>query len=47
MRKISFVSFRQACMNCHKKDVMIGYPAIQKRITDDTEKICGAKPESA
>jgi hypothetical protein len=34
-------------MNCHKKDDMIGYPAIQKRITDDTEKTCSAKPESA
>jgi len=33
-------------MNCHKKDVRIGYSTIQKRITDDTEKTCGAEPDA-
>ena len=34
-----FVSFRQACMNCNKIYVTIGYPTIQKRITDGAEKL--------
>jgi hypothetical protein len=33
------VSFRQACMKCIRKNVMIGYPTTQKRITDGAEKL--------
>ena len=40
------VSFRQACMNWHKKGVMIGYPAIQQRITDETKKTFNTQPEA-
>jgi hypothetical protein len=40
------VSFRQACMNCNKKDVTIGYSTIQKRITDGAEKLPTPMPQS-
>jgi hypothetical protein len=32
-------------MNYRKEDVTIGYPSIQKRITDATEKTFSTKPE--
>jgi hypothetical protein len=40
------VSFRQACMNFIKRDAMIGYPTIQKRITDGDEKLPNATSQS-
>jgi hypothetical protein len=39
------VSFRQACINCIKKYVTIGFRVNQKRITGDTEKTSSTKPE--
>ena len=39
------VSFRQACMTLIKKDATIGYPTIQKRITDVPKKSSSTKPK--
>jgi hypothetical protein len=46
MGSIYMVSFRQACMNFIKRDAMIGYPTIQKRITDGDEKLPNATSQS-
>ena len=43
---MKIVSFRQACMTRVKKVATIGYPTIEKRITDAPEKTTNSRPES-
>ena len=40
------VSFRQACMNCIRKNDTIGYPTTQRRITDGAERLLNPTVQS-